>query len=67
MPVTRIADIVAERRRITADTALQWGRYFKSTPQFWLNLQAKYDLEIAEDEHLARIQRELQPIEMIVR
>ncbi|MGA7626570.1 MAG: hypothetical protein WCA91_23640 [Candidatus Acidiferrales bacterium] len=43
------------------------GRYFKSTPQFWLNLQTKYDLEIAEDEHLARIQREVQPIEMIVR
>jgi antitoxin HigA-1 len=67
VPVTRIADIVAERRGITADTALRLGRYFRSTPQFWLNLQTKYDLEIAEHEHLARIQREVQPIEMIVR
>jgi addiction module HigA family antidote len=49
VPVTRIADIVAERRGVTPDTALRLGRYFKTTPQFWLNLQTKYDLEIAED------------------
>lgn len=67
VPVTPIADIVAERRGITADSALRLGRYFKSTPQFWLNLQTKYDLQIAEDEHLARIQRQVQPIEMMVR
>jgi antitoxin HigA-1 len=62
VPVTRIADIVAERRGITPDTALSLGRYFKTTPQFWLNLQTKYDLEITEDERLAEIERDVQPL-----
>lgn len=59
VPVTRIADIVAERRGITPDTALRLARYFKTTPQFWLNLQTRYDLEIAEDEKLAKIERDV--------
>jgi antitoxin HigA-1 len=67
VPVTRIADIVAERRGISPDTALRLGRYFKTTPRFWLNLQTKYDLEVAEDESLAKIERDVRPIEMTVR
>jgi antitoxin HigA-1 len=67
VPVTRIADIVAERRGISPDTALRLGRYFKTTPRFWLNLQTKYDLEVAEDENLAKIERDVRPIEMIAR
>lgn len=67
VPVTRIADIVAERRGITPDTALRLGRYFKTTPQFWLNLQTKYDLEIAEDERLAEIERDAHPLETVAR
>ena len=39
VPVTRIADIVAERRGITADTAIRLGLYFKTSPEFWVNLQ----------------------------
>ncbi len=66
VPVTRIADIVAERRGISADTAMRLARYFKTTPQFWLNLQTKYDLEIAEDEKLAEIERDVRPIEAAV-
>jgi antitoxin HigA-1 len=62
VPVTRIADIVAERRGITPDTALRLARYFKTTPQFWLNLQTKYDLEIIEDEKLAQIERDVRPL-----
>ncbi len=49
VPVTRIADIVNERRAITADTALRFARYFGNTPAFWMNLQTRYDLEVAED------------------
>jgi addiction module HigA family antidote len=64
VPVTRIADIVAERRGISPDTALRLGRYFKTAPRFWLNLQTRYDLEMAEDEHLAKIERDVRPIEM---
>jgi antitoxin HigA-1 len=63
VPVTRIADIVAERRGITPDTALRLARYFKTTPQFWLNLQTRYDLEVTEDERLAKIERDVRPLE----
>jgi addiction module HigA family antidote len=44
VPVTRISEIVNGRRSITADTALRLARYFAMTPQFWMNLQAAYDL-----------------------
>jgi antitoxin HigA-1 len=67
VPVTRIADIVAERRGISPDTALRLARYFKTTPQFWLNLQTRYDLEVAEDEKLAKIERDVQPFETAAR
>ena len=47
VPVTRIAEIVHERRGITPDTALRLARYFNTSPSFWLNLQSVYDLEVA--------------------
>ncbi len=47
MPATRIGEIVHERRRITADTALRLGRYFKTNADFWLNLQNFFDPELA--------------------
>src|SRR5713226_417308 len=43
----RIAEIVNNRRRITADTALRLGLYFGNSPEFWMNLQSNYDLKIA--------------------
>src|ERR1700712_4160252 len=43
----RIAEIVNNRRRITADTALRLGLYFNNSPEFWLNLQGHYDLKMA--------------------
>ena len=43
----RIAEIVNNRRRVTADTALRLGLYFGNSPEFWLNLQTHYDLKIA--------------------
>ena len=49
VPVTRINDIARGKRAITADTALRLARYFGTTPQFWMNLQANYDLEMAQD------------------
>ena len=47
VPVTRMSEIVNGRRSITADTALRLARYFAMTPQFWMNLQAAYDLDLA--------------------
>ena len=49
VPATRVNDIVRGKRAITADTALRLGRYFGTTPRFWMNLQANYELEVAED------------------
>ena len=63
VPVTRIADIVNERRGITADTALRFARYFKNSPTFWMNLQTRFDLEIAEDRISAKVQRDVQPLQ----
>ncbi len=45
----RINEIVHGKRAITADTALRLGRFFGMSPQFWLNLQTRYDLEVTED------------------
>jgi addiction module HigA family antidote len=64
VPVTRIADIVNERRGITADTALRFARYFKNSPAFWMNLQTRFDLEIAEDRIAAKVQRDVQPVQV---
>jgi len=63
VPVTRIADIVAARRGISADTALRFARYFKTSPEFWVNLQTRYDLDVAEDETLAEIERDIRPLQ----
>ena len=62
VPVTRIAEIVHERRGITPETALRLGRYFNTSARFWLNLQAAYDLEVARDEREEEIEREVRPL-----
>jgi addiction module HigA family antidote len=61
VPVTRIAEIVHERRGITPDTALRLGRYFNTSARFWLNAQAAYDLEVAQDELQNAVKREVRP------
>lgn len=47
---TRVSELVHGKRKITADTALRLGRYFGTSPQFWLNLQSHYDLEVRREE-----------------
>lgn len=61
VPATRVNDIVNSKRGITADTALRLDRYFGNSPEFWLSLQAVYDLRAAEHEASARIKREVLP------
>lgn len=56
---TRMNEIVRGRRAISADTALRLARYFNNSPQFWMNLQANYELELASD---AKITRSVRPI-----
>jgi addiction module HigA family antidote len=61
VPRSRVNDIVLGRRAITADTALRLGRYFGMTPEFWINLQAHYDLDLAGRGLRKRIEREVAP------
>ncbi len=67
VPVTRIADIVGERRGITSDTALRLARYFKTSPEFWMNMQVRYELDLAEDEQRCEIERDVRPFEATAR
>jgi addiction module HigA family antidote len=57
----RINEIVLGKRSITADTALRLARYFGTSPQFWLGLQADYDLDVAMDALGGRLEREVKP------
>lgn len=62
IPPQRIGEILRGKRAVTVDTALRLAKYFNTTPQFWLNIQMRYDLDKAEDQRLpARIEREVRP------
>ena len=63
VPARRINEIVLEKRGISADTALRLGRYFGTTAQLWVNLQARYDLEVARDALADKIEVEIKPLE----
>ena len=66
VPPQRINDIVRGQRAVTVDTALRLARYFHTTPQFWLNLQARYDLEIAQETRLVeRVIKEVREREAV--
>jgi addiction module HigA family antidote len=59
VPPRRINEIVRGTRGITADTALRLSRYFGTSERFWLNLQARYDLEVEKDKLGDRLDREV--------
>jgi addiction module HigA family antidote len=61
VPVTRVAEIVHQRRGITPDTALRLARYFDTSAGFWVNLQSAYHLEVAQDKLARVIEREGRP------
>lgn len=61
VPVTRISEIIHERRAVTADTGLRLARYFGTSPEFWLNLQQGYGLSVAASERGGAIERDVQP------
>jgi addiction module HigA family antidote len=64
MPATRVGEILHGRRGISADTALRLARYFGTSPEFWLNLQAAHDLSKARLELEKTIERDVQPLKM---
>lgn len=59
--MNRISAIVNGKRAISVDTAMRLARYFGTSPQYWLNLQTAYDLEIAAEEIRPKIEREVLP------
>jgi addiction module HigA family antidote len=61
VPRSRVNDVVLGRRNMTADTAFRLARYFGTSPDFWINLQARYDLEAADRKIRRRIEREITP------
>ncbi len=61
VPAPRINDVVRERRGVTADTAMRLARYFGGDARSWLNLQAAYDLRVAEQAIGKKIEREVAP------
>jgi addiction module HigA family antidote len=63
VPANRISDIVRGRRDITADTALRLARWLGTTPEFWLDLQQAYDLELTEQRIGDEIRHTIEPRE----
>ncbi len=63
VPPRRINEIVKGRRAITAETALRLGRYFRMSPEFWLNLQTHYDLERGQERLAGRLDKEVKVLE----
>ena len=64
VPARRINEIVHGKRAVTADTALRLSRYFNLSERFWLNLQARYDLEVQKDKLNGRIEEEVKVHEL---
>ena len=61
VPRSRANDIVLGRRAVTTDTAMRLGRYFGMSPEFWINLQARYDLDLADRTLRRKIEQEVAP------
>ncbi len=64
IPQDRVSNIIHGRRGITADTALRFGRFFGVEPEFWLNLQARYDLDVARESIGEKLQQDIRPLQI---
>jgi addiction module HigA family antidote len=65
VPAMRISHVVHGKRPVTAELALRLGRYFGQSPRYWLNLQSRYDMDVAEDELGERVVREVRPFKAV--
>lgn len=61
IPANRVTEILRGRRGLTADTALRLARWLGTSPEFWMNLQQRYELRRAQQEHGAEIERTVKP------
>jgi antitoxin HigA-1 len=62
VPVGRISDIIHGRRGISTDSALRLALYFGTTPEFWMNLQTRYDLKVSKRKLLPQIEKTVRPL-----
>ena len=62
VPAMRINHVVHGKRPVTAELALRLGRYFGQSPRYWMNLQSRYDMDIAEDFLSEQVAREVRPL-----
>jgi len=65
VPAMRISHVVHGKRPVTAELALRLGRYFGQSPRYWLNLQSRYDMDVAEDELGERVAQEVRPLKAV--
>ena len=63
--ITRVHDIIHGKRGITADTALRLGAYFGTTPEFWINLQTRYDLKCARRGSWSETEKKIRPLQPV--
>ena len=66
VPAMRISYVVNGKRPVTAELALRLGRYFNQSPRYWMNLQNRYDMDIAEDTLSDQVERQVQPLSAAV-
>jgi antitoxin HigA-1 len=64
VPAPGVYEIVKEERAVSMEMALRLARYFGTTPEFWVNLQAHFDLEITRDKELRKVNQEVRPLEV---
>ena len=62
VPAMRINHVVNGKRPVTADLALRLGRYFGQNPRYWINLQCRYDMDVAEDALSEKVAMEVRPL-----
>ena len=63
VPANRLSQIISGKRGISPDTSLRLARYFGFTPEYWLNMQAQYDLEVIRRQSMRQIEKEIKPCE----
>ncbi len=66
VPAMRVSYVVNGKRPITAEFALRLGRYLGQNPRYWLNIQSRYDMDIAEDTLSEQVAREIRPLAVAV-
>lgn len=65
VPAMRISHVIHGRRPVNAELALRLGRYFGQSPRYWLNLQSRYDMDVAEERVGSRVVREVRPFKAV--